>query len=164
MRVSRGRIVLALAIGVLVVVAWAPALIAERYADGPGGADVGFARPDRGWEFLYHAVRLSRGARLGTGDAALATAHKVWAGPPAVAQSVQLVYMGGPFRAPVPRGGVMPAPARLVVHPASELGWVVEGAVFVGRRRVPGRQMIGLLDYASGRVAWSIAPPSGAGA
>jgi hypothetical protein len=158
MRGTRGRIVLSLAVLALVAAAWAPVLIAERYADGPGGAEVGRARLDRGWEFVYHAVRLSRDARLGTEGAALETARKVWAGPPAVAQSVRLVYMDGPFEVPVPEGGIAPAPRKRIATPASRLGWVVEGPVFVGRTRREGRQMIGLLDYASGRVAWDITP------
>jgi hypothetical protein len=158
MRGTRGRIVLSLAVAVLVAAAWAPVFIAERYADGPGGAEVGHARLDRGWEFLYHAVRLSRGAGLGSDGAALETARKVWAGPPAVAQSVRLVYMDGPFEVPVPEGGLAPAPGKRVATPASRLGWVVEGAVFEGRVRRGERQMIGMLDYASGRVTWDITP------
>jgi hypothetical protein len=158
MRGTRGRIVLSLAVVALVAVAWVPVLIAERYADGPGGAEVGRARLDRGWEFVYHAVRLSRGARLGNDEAALETARKVWAGPPAVARSVRLVYMDGPFEVPVPEGGIAPAPGKRVATPASRLGWVVEGPVFEGRVRREGRQMIGLLDYASGRVVWDITP------
>ena len=58
---TRRRVVIATIVAAVACVVWAPALIAERYADGPGGAEVGIARLDRGWEFVYHAVRLSRG-------------------------------------------------------------------------------------------------------
>jgi hypothetical protein len=131
-------------------------VIAERYTDGPGGAEIGRARLDRGWEFVYHAVRLSRGARLGTDDQALETAREVWAGPPAVARSVELVYMDGPFEVPVPPGGLAPPPGQETATPASPLGWVVEGTAFAGRTPRGVRQMIGLLDYPTGRVAWDI--------
>ena len=156
MRGKRARIILVAVVVVLAVAAWAPVPIAERYADGPGGAEIGRARLDRGWEFVYHAVRLSRGARLGTDERALETAREVWAGPPAVARSVELVYMDGPFEVPVPPGGLAPPPGRETAIPASRLGWVVEGTAFDGRSPRGVRQMIGLLDYATGRVAWDI--------
>jgi hypothetical protein len=153
MRVTRRRIIWTVGVVVIVALAWAPAVIADHFADGPGGAEVGRARLDRGWEFVYHAVRLSRGARLGTDDSALERARERWAGPPAVAESVRLVYMDGPFVVPVPEGGVEPAPERRTAVPLSRLGWVVRGPVRVGPA-----QVIGVLDYASGRVAWDIRP------
>ncbi len=151
-RRGRGRFMLAVAVVVVAAGAWAPALVADHYADGPGGAEVGHARVDRGWEFLYHAVRLSRGARLGSADLALARARDVWAGSP-LAQSVELVYMDGPFVVPIPDDGALPAAQRRVATPLSRVGWVVRGSV---RRGPP--QMIGLLDHHTGRVAWNIRP------
>lgn len=145
---------MALAAVALIVVAWAPALVAQRYAGGPGGAEVGIARADQGWEFLYHAVRLSRGTRLGSADAALDTAREVWGGPPAVAEDVELTYLDGPFAAPVPPGGARPAAGAEVVRPSSRLGWVVTGSVRGGPP-----QMIGLLDYRSGLVVWDVRRP-----
>lgn len=150
---TRRKIVIATIVAVLAGVIWAPSLIAEHYADGPGGAEVGIARLDRGWEFVYHAVRLSRGARLGSEDFANFRARNAWAGPPAVAEDVELVYMDGPFDVPVPPGGTSPPDERRRAEPLSRLGWVVYGSVRGGPR-----QMIGLLDYASGRVAWNIRP------
>lgn len=153
MRGSRARIILALALVVVLAGAWVPVLVADHYANGPGGAEVGHARVDRGWEFVYHAIRLSRGARLGTSDLALDRARDVWAGSP-LAESVELVYQDGAFTVPVPEGGTSPAPERRVAEPLSRLGWVVRGRV----RRDGPLQMIGLLDYHSGRVAWNIRP------
>jgi hypothetical protein len=153
MRVSRGRVAIAVALVMVIVVATVPTLVAERYTDGPGGAEVGHARLDRGWEFVYHAVRLSRGARLPSEDFAIVRARSAWAGRPAVAEDVELVYTDGPFDVPVPPGGTPPPPERRRAEPLSRLGWVVHGRVRGGPR-----QMIGLLDYASGRVAWNIRP------
>ncbi|MGE3138161.1 MAG: hypothetical protein AB7I08_03870 [Thermoleophilia bacterium] len=153
MRGSRGRVALAVALVMVLVIAVAPALVAQRFTDGPGGAEVGNARLDQGWEFLYHAVRESRGARLGSEDFALARARAAWAGPPAVAEDVELVYMDGPFDVPVPPEGTPPPESRRRAEPLSRLGWVVQGRVRGGPR-----QMIGLLDYGSGRVAWNIRP------
>ena len=107
---------------------------------------------DRGWEFVYHAVRLSRGARLGNEDAALTRARDVWAGRPE-AESVELVYMDGPFTVPVPEGGARPAPERGDRDPALAPGMGREGRVCGGPR-----QMIGMLDYPTARVAWNIRP------
>ena len=149
---TRRKIVISTIVAILACVVWAPSLIAEHYADGPGGAEVGIARLDRGWEFVYHAVRLSRGARLGNEDAALTRARDVWAGRPE-AESVELVYMDGPFTVPVPEGGARPAPERAVATPLSRLGWVVRARVCGGPR-----QMIGMLDYPTARVAWNIRP------
>ena len=159
MRMTRRRIVWTVAVVVVAALAWAPAVIADHFADGPGGAEVGRARLDRGWEFVYHAVRLSRGARLGTDESALERAQERWAGPPAVAESVRLVYMDGPFPVPVPEGGAEPAPERRTAVPLSRLGWVVRGPVRGGPE-----QVIGVLDYASGRVAWDIRPLPGTAA
>lgn len=153
MRGSRGRIAVAIALVIVLAVAIVPTLVAERYADGPGGAEVGHSRLDRGWEFVYHAVRLSRGAKLGSEDFALVRARSAWAGPPAVAESVELVYMDGPFDVPVPADGVAPPPDRGRAEPLSRLGWVVTGRVRGGPP-----QVIGVLDYASGRIAWNIRP------
>ena len=154
MRGVRGRWVVAIALVVVLIGAVVSTLVANRYADGPGGAEVGYARLDRGFEFVYHAVRLSRDARLGASDAARGAGPQHLGGPPAVASDVQLVYQDGPFEVPVPEGGTSPAPERRVAEPLSRLGWVVRGRV----RRGGPPQMIGLLDYASGRVAWDIRP------
>lgn len=152
MRRSRARIVLVAGVVAILVGLWVPVLVARHYADGPGGAEVGITRVDRGWKFLYHAVRLSRGARLGTSDVALDRARDVWAGSP-LAESVELVYQDGAFDVPVPPGGTAPAPGDRTAEPLSRLGWVVRGRVRGGPE-----QMIGLLDYHSGRVAWNIRP------
>lgn len=152
MRRTRTRILIAAALFVVLAGLWVPVLVAGHYADGPGGADVGYARVDRGWRFVYHAIHLSRDARLGTSELALDRARDVWAGSP-VAQSVELVYADGPFVVPVPEGGTPPAADRRVAVPLSRLGWVVRGRIAGGPL-----QMIGLLDMHSGRVAWNIRP------
>lgn len=152
MRGSRPRLILVSALVVVLLGGWVPTLVADHYADGPGGATVGHVRVDRGWEFAYHAVRLSRGARLGTSELALDRARDVWAGSPR-AIGVELVYQDGPFLVPVPERGTSPAPDDRVAVPLSHLGWVVRGRVRGGPE-----QMIGLLDYRSGRVAWNIRP------
>lgn len=153
MRAPGRRIAVALAAVAVVVIAWIPVVVASHYADAPGGADVGLHRIDRGWQFLFHAVRLSRGSQLGSEGRALEVARESWAGRPAVASSVRLAYLDGPFPAPVPAGGTPPAAADRVVTPDSRLAWEVTGAVCGGPA-----QLIGLLDYGSGDVAWNIAP------
>ena len=68
-------------------------------------------------------MRLSRGARLGDDDLALKAARQVWAGPPALAQSVDLVYMDGPFEVPVPAAASSrPRPPRRDAAVAAGLG------------------------------------------
>jgi len=152
---SRRRRLIAVAVApVAVAGAWTPAIVAHHYADGPGGAEVNRARIDQGWGFLLDAVRESRGALLGHHDAALVHAQRIWARPSGRAEDVDLTYMDGPFTVPVPPGGAAPGPARRVAHPRSPFGWVVWGRVRGGPR-----QVIGLLDYATGRVAWDIRPP-----
>jgi hypothetical protein len=133
---------------------WAPVPVARHYAHGPGSADVPLGAIDRGWEFVYHAVTLSRGAELGTEDVALERARLVWAGPPARATSVDLVYLtGGGFDVTVPPGGVVPPGERARVEGGDRLAWRVDGPVRGGPV-----QMIGLLDYDSGDVRWDIRP------
>ena len=70
-----------------------------------------------------------------------------------MADSVELVYQDGAFLVPVPPGGTAPAADDRVAEPLSRLGWVVRGRVRNGPQ-----QMIGLLDYHTGRVAWNIRP------
>lgn len=147
------RLALPLA-ALLAVLVWAPVPVARHYAHGPGGADVPLSAIDRGWEFVYHAVTLSRGAELGTDEVALERARLVWAGPPARATSVDLVYLDGDgFEVPVPEGGAAPPASRARVEGGDRLAWRVDGVVRGGPR-----QMIGLLDYDSGDVRWDIRP------
>jgi hypothetical protein len=116
-------------------------------------------RPDKGWEFLYQVMRLSRGAALGTSSAASDRANAAWPNGAARARSVRLVYVDGPFRAPVPPGGARPPAGREVVHPRSALEWLVRGRVHNGPM-----QLIGVLDYGSGHTVWDIRPAVGGGA
>ena len=153
MRMPKGRIAVPVAAVAVVAVAWAPAPVASHYADGPGGAEAGLARIDRGWEFVYHAVRLSRGAELGNRGAAIDRARTVWASRPK-AESVDLRYLDGPFTVPVPAGGAVPR--NPVARPRDRFAWVVEGQVGDGPP-----QMIGLLDYRSGAVVWKLRQRTG---
>lgn len=138
-----------------VVVAWIPSVIATAYAEEPSSTYL--ANPARGWAFLLEAVTASRTARLGTPDAAMQQATQVWAGPPAVASDVSLKAIPEDWEVPVPPGGTTPAPARGKAAPAHDLNWVVSGRVKGGPE-----QVIGLLDYRTGRVAWDIRPLAGA--
>lgn len=155
----RPRVVVASALvaGAAVVVL-APSVVASRYASGPGGADGVLGRPDRGWQFIADAVRESRGAQLGSGQSAIERARDLWAGYPAVAESVDLVWNDGAFTVPVPQDGHAPAPGNAVAAPDGRLAWVVTG--HWGDREGP-HQMIGLLDYDTGRVLWDIRRPVG---
>lgn len=153
MRMPKGRIAVPVAAVAVVAVAWAPAPVASHYADGPGGAEAGLIRIDRGWEFVYHAVRLSRGAELGNRGAAIDRARVIWASRPR-AETVDLRYLDGPFAVPVPDGAVVPR--NPTARPRDRLSWVVEGRVGDGPR-----QMIGLLDYRSGDVVWKLRQGTG---
>lgn len=143
--------------GAVVVAAWVPSFIATAYAEAPA-ADY-LANPAKGWAFLWESVTASRNPRLGTADAALQEASQIWAGQPAVADDVSLKAIPSPWRIPVPQGGTAPAAGRGVVAPADQLQWVVEGSVEGGPD-----QVIGLLDYRTGRVSWDIRPLEGAAA
>ncbi len=153
MRVPKGRIAVPVSAIAIVAIAWAPAPVANHYADGPGGAETGLVRIDRGWEFVYHAVRLSRGAELGTSGAAMDRARLIWASRPR-AETVDLRYLDGPFTVPVPEGGAVPG--NPTARPRDRLAWVVEGQMGDGPR-----QMIGLLDYKTGDLIWKLRPKAG---
>jgi hypothetical protein len=164
----RGRrrwVVAVVAAVVALGVLWAPSLVARHYAVGAASADI-LTRPDKGWQFLYHVMRLSRHAQLGSGSSAMDQADELWPGPPARAVSVRLVYLDGPLTVAVPPGGTRPAAGRRVARPRSELAWLVTGRVrrlVGGTLRIGPRQTIGLLDYRSGRVVWDIRPLPEAG-
>lgn len=145
----------ALVVAGAVVVAWIPSFIATAYAEEP--ASEYLANPAEGWAFLWEAVTASRNPRLGTADAAMQQATQVWAGAPAEASDVSLKAIPDEWTVPVPPGGVEPAPAKAEARPADELNWVVSGRVTGGPE-----QVIGLLDYRTGRVEWDIRPLAGA--
>ncbi len=153
-RMPRSARIALIAAGV-VVVAWIPSFIATAYAEEP--ASDYLANPAEGWAFLWEAVTASRNPRLGTADAAMEQASQVWAGAPAVASDVSLKTIPDEWAVPVPPGGTAPAPARAEARPDDELNWVVSGRVMGGPE-----QVIGLLDYRTGRVEWDIRPLAGA--
>lgn len=145
MRIPRRRAVgVIAAVGALALL-WTPSLVARGYTTSAQPIDF-LARPDKGWRFLYDTVRLSRHARLGSEGPARETANRIWRH----VEAVELVYLVGPVTIPIPPGGLAPArPQR--VRPRSRLTWFVEGRVS-GR----ARQIIGLMDYRSGRVIWDV--------
>ncbi|MFM8828250.1 MAG: hypothetical protein ACKOGE_03075 [Actinomycetota bacterium] len=145
----------ALIVAGAVVVAWIPSFIATAYAEEP--ASEYLANPASGWAFLWEAVTASRNPRRGTSAAAMQQAEQVWAGAPAVAGDVSLKAIPDEWTVPVPPGGVAPAAARAEARPDDELNWVVSGRVMGGPE-----QVIGLLDYRTGRVEWDIRPLAGA--
>ncbi|GEM_PF-471880 len=156
-RGHRGPVVIGLAAGVTLLAMWAPSLVATAYVEGP--VQPYLANPAKGWAFLWEAVTASRGPRLGTAAAAEQEAGQVWAGRPAVASDVHLALIDTPWRVPVPTGGTEPAPRRRVADPPDDLQWIVSGHVDGGPA-----QVIGLLDYRTGRVAWDIRPLPGVAA
>jgi hypothetical protein len=157
-RITRARVGIAAAVVGAVSLIVVPSLIARAYSDGPGGADTDLVRPEQGWEFLYHAVRESRGAEQGSESGALELARRIWRGPGPVALDVELTYFDGPFAVPVPPGGARPAPSRAMARPTSRFGWIVTGPVVQRRGVIGPRQMIGVIDMGSGRVTWNIEP------
>ena len=137
---------------VILVGLWVPVLVARHYADGPGWAEVGRC------EVIGMEVRLPRhpvvlGARLGASDAALDRARDVWAGSPP-GRERRPVYQDGPFARPVP-GGRRRSPRPTRRAPSRSRAWAGSCAAACAAGR---EQMIGLLDYHSGRVAWNIRP------
>jgi hypothetical protein len=147
----RRKILVAVGALAALLIIWIPSFVAQRYSLEARPTDF-LVRPDKGWQFLYQSVRLSRDAKLGSGASAEERATEVWGRR---ASSVRLVYVEGPFIVPVPPGGFPPRRGRLA-RPRGPLAWVVTGSV-----REDVRQMIGLMDYSSGQVLWDIRPLPG---
>jgi hypothetical protein len=146
----RGALIVALVllVAALLVV---PSLVAAHYSLQRSTPEL-LLRPDLGWRFLFDAITQSRGARVGDGEAAMAEAREVWAGPPAIAREVDLVWTeGGAFT--VPPGASRPVSGRTRAVTRSPLAWLVRGPVRGGPD-----QVIGVIDYRSGRVAWDVRP------
>lgn len=145
MRISRRRAVgVIAAVGALALL-WTPSLVARTYTTSAQPIDF-MSRPDKGWRFLYDTVRLSRHARLGSEGPALETARRIWRR----VDHVELVYLERPVTIPVPPGGLAPPRSR-PVRPRTRLSWFVHGRI--GNRP---RQIVGLIDYRSGRVVWDL--------
>jgi hypothetical protein len=157
-RPGRKRLLGALLLGVVLIV-WAPALVAIPYTRGPGGVHDVWERPDQGWKFIVDAITESRNAQLGTAESALQRAQDLWAGRPASAVSVALTWTRGPFRVPVPGGGAHPARNNARAYPTNDFEWIVSGHVGSGPT-----QMIGMLAYTSGVATWDIRNRLDAGA
>jgi hypothetical protein len=139
------------AVGVTVGVAaiaalWVPSFVARTYTSPAQPIDF-LSRPDKGWRFLYDTVRLSRHATLGTDGAAMRRARQVWPR----AESVELVYLVRPVTVPVAKGGVTPSVGARTVRPRTRLTWFVKGRI--GNRPA---QVVGLLDYRSGKTIWDL--------
>jgi hypothetical protein len=145
-RITRRRAI-GVTVGVAVLAAlWTPSFIARTYTSS--AQPIGFlSRPDKGWRFLYDTVRLSRHAKLGSDGPALQRAREVWPR----AETVELVYLVRPVTVPVAAGGLAPPRAARTVRPRSRLTWFVRGRI--GGRP---RQIVGLLDFRSGRVIWDL--------
>ena len=130
------------------VAIWSPSLAASHYGDRSFGGM--FARPDRGWHFIFDAVAQSRGARLGWGGDALGKAQRRWVSNPR-ADAVHLRWSDDPITVTTPtRGGHT---VTRQIRPHSPLTWIVTA---VPRAGVPART-IGLMDYRSGQILWSTA-------
>jgi hypothetical protein len=144
-RVTRRRAIgVVVGVGVLALL-WIPSFVASSYTHPAQPIDF-LARPDKGWRFLYDTVRLSRNAKLGSEGPALATAKRVWRR----AQSVELVYLERPVTLPEPVG-IDTSHRPGVVRPRSRLTWFVTGRI----GNAPP-QLIGLIDYASGRIIFDL--------
>ena len=154
MRVTRRRAVGVIAAVSAIAVLWAPSLVARSFTTPAQPIDF-MVRPDKGWRFLYDAVRLSRDPRLGSEGPALETAKRIWRR----VDAVELVYLVRPVIVPVPAGGLAPSARERLVRPRSRLTWFVSGRI--GGRP---RQVIGLLDFRSGRVIWDLRLVEGAAA
>ena len=155
MRITRRRVVGVIVGVVALALVWLPSLVARTYTTSAQPIDF-LTRPDKGWRFLVDTVRLSRSARLGSEGQALARAKGFWRR----AESVELVYLEHPVTVPVAAGGIAPPPRARLVRPRSRLTWFVTGRITPARPR----QIIGLIDYKSGRVIWDlrrVAPPVG---
>ncbi len=149
-RPGRTGLLAAVILGAVCLV-WAPALIAIPYTRGPGGVHDVWQRPDQGWKFLVDAITESRHPQLGTSQAALQRAQELWGGPPASARRVTLTWTDGSFRVPVPPHGKVPGRNNRIAAPVAAMEWVVDGRVNGGPE-----QMVGMLDYATGRPTWDI--------
>ncbi len=146
MRITRRRAI-GVTVGVAAIAAlWTPSLVARSYTTSAQPIDF-LTRPDKGWRFLYDTVRLSRNAKLGSDGAALQRARQLW---PRV-EAVELVYLVRPVTVPVVTGGLTPPLRARRVRPLSSLTWFVPGRI--GGRP---RQVVGLVDYRSGRVIWDL--------
>lgn len=141
----RWWIVVAIVIGLIAAV-WGPSLVASRYTHDAQRIDW-TSRPDRGWRFLYDAVRESRRMALGTEGAALAAANHTWR----PVDRVELVYLEGPVTIPIPDDGITVTSKRRTVTPRSPFTWFVYGHL-----GSPVRQVVGLVDARSGRVIWDL--------
>lgn len=133
------------------VAVWIPSFVAGAYAQEHAAAVL--ANPTTGWAFLWDAITASRNPHLGTPDAARQAADEVWAGAPAVVVGVTLKTLPSPWTVPVPPGGAGPRGEWRMGRTSDALNWVGSGRVNGGVE-----QVIGVLDYRTGRVEWDIRP------
>ncbi len=146
MRVTRRRAIGVIAGLAAIATAWAPAFVARSHTTPAQPIDF-VSRPDKGWRFLYDSIRLSRHAKLGSDAPALQRAQQIW---PRV-DDVELVYLVEPVTVPVAAGGLDAPPTARLARPRSRLTWFVHG-----RMGARPRQIVGLLDFASGRIVWDL--------
>lgn len=159
MRRSRRRVLGIVAVVLSVVVVWAPSFVAARYSNDVVTSDVA-GHPIRGWHFLVDAVRSSRKAAAGTEGHARGIAARHWWLSRVRIDSLELVYMDDPIvTIPVPVGGLRRPVSDRIVHTNARFIWFVRGRI--GARP---EQVVGLINFQTGRVVWDILRTRPAGA
>ncbi len=159
MRRSRRRVLGIVAVVLSVVVFWAPSFVAARYSNDVVHSDVP-GHPIRGWHFLMDAVRSSRKAAAGTEGHARGIAARHWWLSRVRVDSLQLVYVEQPIvTIPVPIGGLRRAVAERTLRTNARFVWFVRGRI-----GVRPEQIVGLINFQTGRVVWDILRTRPAGA
>ncbi|HRC08064.1 MAG TPA: hypothetical protein PLV41_07605 [Miltoncostaeales bacterium] len=159
MRRSRRRVLGIVAVVLSVVAFWAPSFVAARYTNDVVRSDVA-GHPIRGWQFMADAVRSSRKAAAGTEGNARGIAARHWWLSRVQVDSLELVYVEQPFMTiPVPTGGLRRPVDERTVHTNARFIWFVRG--HIGARP---RQIVGLINFQTGRVVWDILRTRPAGA
>ncbi len=151
MRVSRRRVLGIVAVALAVVLFWVPSFVAARYTNDVVQTNF-TGHPLRGWVFLSDAVRTSRKAAAGTEGHARGIAARHWWLSKVRVRRLELVYVDQrTVTIPVPIGGLKrPVGARTVPTHARFM-WFVRGQV--GARP---EQIVGLINFRTGRVVWDI--------
>jgi hypothetical protein len=139
---------------VAAAVFYLPSLVAFRYTAAPQNTSF-FTHPWRSWSFAFTALTVPGDAKLKTSGEALRKAEVVWKQSAVNPDSVRVMFVSGgePLTFTHEVAG---SEVTTTVTPPYDLVWQVRGDITSPDGKVSENEIVGLLDYRSGKVLYDV--------
>jgi hypothetical protein len=152
MLLSPKRLMIVVAVAVVLLVLFLPALVAYRYT-APAQRGEFVSSPWRGWAFVAAALRVPGDSRLKTSGAALRKANWIFKEGPVDPREVQLLFV--PQDEPYTLVHAIDGrTATTTVEASYRFIWQVQGSVRTVSDSID--TIVALLDYETGRLLYDV--------